>query len=575
MDYDPETSFREVLREEGVLLDLTIRPAHTASFSWGTVNIPPQEVAMGREFFTAQVKHEVGHRVVPYAPSTVERGMAAREVAEREGIHDVHSFLNVIYDLMVDGRNLAKDPDVYRPYMEYYTKMYLSSPDPRMRLLGEMGNLLLGRKSRTKTAKRLYDLLYRDGRRFYVRLSEAARLLKHLFTGSEEHQYGSYGADPRPQEAGDPQDADGDQQSGQGKDREEQNDGSGGVAGESEEDSQEGTSGGAQEENTDEDSGKGSADTGKDNQDGKGSKQTRPTLANLTGAVEIPEIDLAREIDLVELARELQEAGVEVDPRGTGRRRQLFLTQQRLKLLDKFVEVTEKMGNRASSSEVPEVWRVGDDLTRLDLVDTIQRHGIAIPGVTTLKKGEGDLSGQGRAGAIMLLLDNSGSTGTAPPGSNRKIIDTIREAAFCLTETARRNGDLIGAVAFGDGIHWTRPMTNTDYEPQVDQLIEMEGRSSDTQLTGAVSWALDQIRDRPHRVTTFLITDGAVYDLDKVKPGLEELHSRGRVVIFLIKPPGQPPANMDEYTNKGFTVYQIDAGTEFSEEALVELDKGE
>jgi len=129
-------------------------------------------------------------------------------------------------------------------------------------------------------------------------------------------------------------------------------------------------------------------------------------------------------------------------------------------------------------------------------------------------------------------------------------------------------------VAFGDGIHWTRPMTNTDYEPQVDQLIEMEGRSSDTQLTGAVSWALDQIRDRPHRVTTFLITDGAVYDLDAVKPGLEELHSRGRVVIFLIKPPGQPPENMDEYTNKGFTVYQIDAGTEFSEDALVELDAG-
>jgi len=565
MEYNPVTTFREVLREEGVLLELTVRPAHTASFTWGTVNIPPEDIEKGEDFFSAQVRHEVGHRVVPYAPSTVERGIAAREVAKEEGVQDTHSFLNVVYDLMVDGRNLARNPGVYRPYMEYYTEMYLSSPDPRMRLLGEVGKLLLGQKSQNKTAKGIYDLLFRDGRRFYIRLREAARILKPLFSGSEEQQYGAYGSNPAPREE---QDGDGGQ-NGQGNDETgERGQGSGGGESDGEDDTQEGANG----ENTRGEDGA----TGQPGEDeGKGG---RPTLANMTNAIEVPTIEDAGDIDLVDLARELQDAAVEVrnpsgNPHSTGRR--LFLTQQRLRLLDKFVEVTEKMGNRASTSEISEVWRIGDDPTKLDLVDTIQRHGIAIPGVTTLKRGVGSLAGTGKAGAVMLMLDNSGSTKMAFSPSNKTVIDTIREAAFCITETARRNGDWIGAVAFGDGIHWLESMSNIDYETLVDRIIEMEGNSNNTILTEAVNWVLDQIGGKPYGVTTFLITDGDVHDLSMVRSELEEIHRQGKLVIFLIKHPAQPPSNMDEYTNKGFTVYQIDAGTEFSEDALVELDEGE
>ena len=80
-DFNPEAVFYEVLKDEGVLLELTIQSAHTASFTWGTVNIPPPDVKKGRDFFEAQARHEVGHRVVPYAPSTIERGAVAEEVA--------------------------------------------------------------------------------------------------------------------------------------------------------------------------------------------------------------------------------------------------------------------------------------------------------------------------------------------------------------------------------------------------------------------------------------------------------------------------------------------------------------
>ena len=154
-DFNPETVFNEVLKDEGVLLELTMRPANTASFTWGTVNIPPSDVKKGRDFFEAQARHEVGHRVVPYAPSTVERGVAAKEVARLEEIEDIPSFLNVVYDLMVDGRNLMEHPEVYRPYMEYYTRQYLKSPDSRMKLLGETGEIFLKRKSSSTIANQL------------------------------------------------------------------------------------------------------------------------------------------------------------------------------------------------------------------------------------------------------------------------------------------------------------------------------------------------------------------------------------------------------------------------------------
>jgi len=608
LGYDPGSVFRDVLREEGVLLELTMRPAHTASFIWGSVNIPPQEVARGRDFFESQCRHEVGHRVVPYAPSTVERSLAAKEVVKEEGIEDTHSFLNVVFDLMVDGRNLARNPGVYKPYMEYYTEYYLSSPDPRMRLLGEVGKLLLRQRSKDKTAVRLYDLLFRDGRRFYTRLREAARLLHPLFSSVNEQEYGTYGSAPhnpnQNQQGEQGEQGEQGQQGQQGEDQTQgqqgedqtqgqQGEGQGQNQNQQEEqgEQQGGTSGGSKQDDGKENGGNGKDGDGREDgdtgssgagqpgasEDGKAgndkSGDTGPTLANMSGAIEIPDLDNARDVDIVDLARELQEAGVEVQPRPSNNQaHRLWLTYQRLKLLDRFVELTENVGRRESTSEVPEVWRPGDDPARLDLVDTIQRHGMAIPGVTTLKRGEGRLFGTGRAGNVMLILDNSGSTGYHSRG--KKIIDTIREAAFCITETARRKGDWAGAVAFGDGILWDIPMSNTDYDPLVDQIIEMDGDSGSTILTGAVKWVLDQIRGKPS-VTTFLITDGKVHDLDKVWSELEEIHRQGKLVIFLIRRPTDAQADMERYTNKGFRVYQIEAGIEFSEDALVELDEGE
>ena len=504
-DFNPETVFYEVLKDEGVLLELTMRPAHTASFTWGTVNIPPSDMKKGRDFFEAQARHEVGHRVVPYAPSTIERGVAAKEVARLEEIEDIPSFLNVVYDLMVDGRNLLEHPEVYRPYMEYYTQRYLQSPDSRMKLLGEMGEIFLKRKSSSTTANQLYNLLFLDGRNFYTRLRQIAKILKHLFTSRNELDYGSYGS--------------------------------------------------------------------KDKKSGVKLTGGKPTLADMTNPIDpqnIESINLT-EIDVTDLAWELREADIEVE-----RETQLYEVQQYLKLLDRYVEVTESRGSRPDKSEEPEIWRVGDDPARLDLVDTIQRYSVVIPGVTTLKKGMGSLSGSGGSGSVMLILDNSMSTVSAPADKTKnakRIIDTIREAAFCVVETARRNGDEIGAVGFSTNIKWSVPMTYTEYQSIIDQIIRMKPYGN-TKLQFPASWALNQISYNTHTVTTFLITDGELGDINVAISLLDEIDDKGKLVIFLITErdkDGNLPVTPQSLIDRGFTVYVIEAGQDFSEEALEEI----
>jgi hypothetical protein len=696
--FDLHLVFNGVLKEEGVLLELTIKPAHTASFTWGTVNIPPQDVEKGRDFFEAQVRHEVGHRTVPYAPSTVERSIAAKKVAELCGIEDVHSFLNVVFDLMVDARNYARNPGVYGPYMDHYIRHYLSSPDPRMRLLGEVGKLIVGRRSRDRTANKLYELLFMDGRHFYTRLREIAILLKHLFTGENARKHGSYGSrhgqrsdegsqdergetgqreesgsDTVPQPSGrntssesgndtgeedtkgedtnsaesdDDRDASREDQNGEdtgdgaiesksgstgdgdgtsscdssdqeGTREAEDEDGSGNAdegndseeassgAGENQDDAEKaedkGNAGdGASDHDSEPDavsesgessessdvSNQGSSLSATGREPGKGRDTGEPlTLADMPNPIQIPDISDAEELDLVDLARELQEAGIEPEEHllyGTPKERALFLTYRRLKLLDRFVEITEKIGSRANTSEIPETWRIGDDPEKLDLIETIQRHGVIIPGVTTIKKGEGNLSGAGGSGSIMLIVDTSDSTKDAylASGSSqpKRIIDTIREAAFCIAESARRNGDEIGYVEFAGDVKYRVPPTRTDYEAIINRILVMTHGGGTNVLPPAV-WTQQQLQKNPQKVTTFLITDGEIGDLKYAMPTLEWLNKKGRLVVFLItsRDPntGKIPERPQMLVDRGFTVYMIEAGGDFSEEALEELNSGE
>ena len=490
--FDPYTVFRkEVLAKEGVILELKIAPVDTPNFIWGTVTIPPEDVKKGKRFFVSQCRHEVGHRVVPYAPSTVERNIASSKIAEEEGVQDVHGFLNVVYDLMVDERNTRKYKD-YKSYMRYYVKYYLSSDDPRLKLLGEVGKLILGGKTKDKLAKKVYRILFLDGRHFYKRLRILARLLKHLFTQENKKRFGGFG------------------------------EGGGTLKG----------------------------------------KSKKPTLSNVKGVpMPLPAISGA---DLSKLARELMEAEVDeskVEELST----ELLLTYRRLKLLDKYVEVVERLGRREEKLDEPNIWRVGEDLTKLSILETVQRHGVILPGVTTIKMEGGSRAGNSGSGSILLIVDSSGST------ENYNIIETIRQASFCIAETAKRNGDELGLIVFDERIiHAVKP-TRTDYEAVIRRILTLTPLLG-TYLTQPLNLALEWLKIKDYKVTTFLITDGGIDDLERVIPTLKRIDEKGKLVVFLIVPKENKKfSRIPIFVNAGFTVYLIEAGKEFSEEAMLEL----
>ena len=742
-DFDPQEVFEEILADEGVILDLEIRPVETACFTWGTVTIPPQDVAKGKDFFFCQARHEVGHRVVPYAPSTVERALVSARIAELCGIPKpaVRDFLNVIYDLMVDCTNTERFKE-YRDYMRHYThSVYLKSPDPRMRLLGNVGRLILGERlgnsREEKLARKVHDLLFMDGRHFYVKLRELARLLKPLFTPENQQQYGSFGEranrneneepqqqqqqqenqenehgngkqdqgqqQPQPHDEENPQEQQEQQEqqerqgfSDQNEEQEEQpSQGQGGNQdqdqeengdeqheGEGDEEKQEGGQGkdergeGAGEGEEEEERSKQEQEQGGENQEEEGHKEgtgeereqkdragddarpedagedkdkdkdkvedkdkeegnrggeeieqqeqenhveegnedsessessesteegadeeerTReakeeggrgegkregdeeqkpkrePTLADMRGAIEIPEeVDESAGMDLHNLVREMMDAGLvpeDMDAKDVKTHRKLHLAYRRLRLLDHYVEVVERLGSRRSESEELETWRIGDEPKKLEALESVQRHALLLPGVTTLKRAAGSLTGTGGSGSIMLIVDVSGST-------MGEVIETERQAAFCIAETARRNGDEIGIITFSTGVVESIAPTRTGYEEVIEVILKMRSLAY-TNISGAASTAYEYIRDKPYSVTTFLITDGWIHDLVPAMPVLRKLNEKGKLVIFLITAlqDGKLPRVPQKLVDEGFTTYMIERGKEFSEEALVELRK--
>lgn len=707
-DFDPQEVFEEILGDEGVILDLEIRPVETACFTWGTVTIPPQDVAKGKDFFFCQARHEVGHRVVPYAPSTVERALVSARIAELCGIPKpaVRDFLNVIYDLMVDCTNTERFKE-YRDYMRHYThSVYLKSPDPRMRLLGNVGRLILGERlgnsREEKLAREVHDLLFMDGRHFYVKLRELARLLKPLFTMKNQQQYGSFGerayqdkeqeeqpsqgqggnqdrdreenedeqhegkGDEEKQEGEQGKDGEGDGEEGinsekgteekgdaestedtgsaedtesegeGGRSRQEQEQGGenqeeeGHKENMGEEGEQKDSTGdyvrpedAGEEKDEDKDKGKEAGNRGsegvveqqkQENQVEEGNRDTEssessesteegadeeertreakeegskggdkregdeeqkpkrePTLADMRGAIEIPEeVDESAGMDLHNLVREMMDAGLvpeDMDAKDVKTHRKLHLAYRRLRLLDHYVEVVERLGSRRSESEELETWRIGDEPKKLEALESVQRHALLLPGVTTLKRAAGSLTGTGGSGSIMLIVDVSGST-------MGDVIETERQAAFCIAETARRNGDEIGIITFSTGVVESIAPTRTEYEEVIEVILKMRSLAY-TNISGAASTAYEYIRDKPYSVTTFLITDGWIHDLVPAMPVLRKLNEKGKLVIFLITAlqDGKLPRVPQKLVDEGFTTYMIERGKEFSEEALVELRK--
>ena len=184
------------------------------------------------------------------------------------------------------------------------------------------------------------------------------------------------------------------------------------------------------------------------------------------------------------------------------------------------------------------IWRWGEPPTEFDWASTMSTFGLAVPGVTTLRK-RWDVGAQavGRASrrALCLIADDSGSTWG---GANNRIV----EAAAALVESARAREDRVALVVFGDDVVDAVP-PGYDYETLLRRLVRLSGMSGGTRIVPALRRA-HLVCVRETAMLTCVLTDSDIADADSPEIGdaLEALAGRGPVVHFDVSGQGAPPA---------------------------------
>ena len=216
---------------------------------------------------------------------------------------------------------------------------------------------------------------------------------------------------------------------------------------------------------------------------------------------------------------------------------------------------------RTADYPVMEIWNPGDHPSELSIVDTYRIYGILVPGVFAIKRRE-LVSGK-RAKSVSILMDCSASTGLSMS------IGREREAAFGLVEAAKELNDMVSFVPFSTNVLYDDTVFfSKDYEGIQDAVVRVEP-SGYTNVTPPLSLAL-KAAEMAGRQTTFIMTDGGMWDSEQALGMLNRLTEFGKVVFFIF---GAGVSGMQKEAKefiRGVNVYECDPKEPIMEEALKE-----
>jgi len=205
----------------------------------------------------------------------------------------------------------------------------------------------------------------------------------------------------------------------------------------------------------------------------------------------------------------------------------------RLRVLESLARVasrveaaTERL--RIDRYEGVESWRVGEPLHELDAKATLERSGLILPGLTTVRKRRGrSHEAQSALPALCLVIDNSGSTQGA-------VIEGELDAAVALLEVARRTNVSVSAIVFGsDVVASVAPGRKHD---EIEMLFGgLSGQSGGTALAPALRQAISWLPADGSSMGTMVFTDSYVWDAIESASLLPALTARGPVVLFCVE----------------------------------------
>jgi len=217
---------------------------------------------------------------------------------------------------------------------------------------------------------------------------------------------------------------------------------------------------------------------------------------------------------------------------------------------------TEKM--TGSVPLTPDVWRLGDPLEELDIVQSLQTFPILIPNRTTRKWQQYETTGTEISKSppdMLIVIDSSGSMTWAM--RTRTIsgdYHTALVAAFAAMDFAFRHGCRVAAINFSDGTStcdWSNERT-----PVERVLLSYQGGGT----VAPVKKIIEACDKAESDVITLLITDAEVSNWKQMIKGVDRLSKRGHKLFFFHIGAGKSSRTSKIHqalTQAGATVYPI------------------
>ncbi|MHA1595426.1 MAG: vWA domain-containing protein [Candidatus Baldrarchaeia archaeon] len=196
-----------------------------------------------------------------------------------------------------------------------------------------------------------------------------------------------------------------------------------------------------------------------------------------------------------------------------------------------------KMRVKREGSALPAyttVWRIGDPIEELDIVQSLQTFPVLIPNITTRKwvKRKSERHGEKSAPPdLLIVIDSSGSmfwelwNPAGPSGP----YDAALVSAFAALDFAMRKNCRMAVLNFSDEpitCEWTR-----DRKKVEDCLLTYQGGGTELPIEELIE-LVQKARDQ---VLVLIISDAEIYNWKQALRGLMEIASMGhKIVLFLI-----------------------------------------
>ena len=205
----------------------------------------------------------------------------------------------------------------------------------------------------------------------------------------------------------------------------------------------------------------------------------------------------------------------------------------------------------------PDIWRIGDPIEELDVVQTLLNSPVIIPNITTrkwvFKEGPGHMV-EKQIPDLLIVLDSSGSMKwnyTARTDAGRGPYHTALVASFAALHYAASKGVKFSIINFSgrpDTCQWT-----SDYHKAEQTLLRYQGSGTILPIKAMAT----QCEKADRKVLVFIITDFGIYNWGKAKKIMIELSNRGhKIVGFFIGATSIPNSQFKNLLDK-VTFYPI------------------